>query len=420
MREIIKLSASFKLDGEISEIFNLYKKIVNELLNYASTRNITSFKRLKKEKYYELRKKHFELPSHYIYTACQMACSIYKSFRKLKRRGKAKGDKPVFKRDVVMLDDHLFSINLDDWTVSIATPSGRIKFKLLHGEYHERFKDWKVGQAWLIKKDDNMFLNVVFRKEVEIGMPIDVIGVDVNENNVTIAKSNGFERRVTREKNIRITYFLKRRRIQSKIKVGKKRRKLLSKYGRRETKRILDIYHKIANFVAEEALKNNSAIALENLKNIRKKIKYSRNMNGRLHRWSFRKLQFIIEYKAKMNGIPLVYVNARGTSTYCPICGAKLSPNGQYRIMKCKRCGLEADRDIIGAWNIRLRGLEKIDVRSPVPRESLPMKPEGGRFTITKLLNVPKVTANQNGNGSCYKRCKGKWRNDHWNIAWQI
>jgi len=48
MREIIKLSASFKLDGEISEIFNLYKKIVNELLNYASTKNISSFKRLKK------------------------------------------------------------------------------------------------------------------------------------------------------------------------------------------------------------------------------------------------------------------------------------------------------------------------------------------------------------------------------------
>ena len=388
MREIIKLSASFKLDGEISEIFNLYKKIVNELLNYASTKNITSFKRLKKEKYYELRKKHFELSSHYIYTACQMACSIYKSFRKLKRRGKAKGEKPVFKRDVVMLDDHLFSINLDDWIVSISTPNGRAKLKLLHGNYHERFKDWKVGQAWLIKKDDNMFLNVVFRKEVEIGMPIDVIGVDVNENNVTIAKSNGFERRVTREKNIRITYFLKRRRIQSKIKTGKKRKTLLSKYGRRETKRILDIYHKVANWVVKKALKTSSAIALENLKNIRKKIKYSRKMNGRLHRWSFRKLQLIIEYKAKMNGIPLVYVNAKGTSTYCPICGTKLSPNGQYRTMKCKRCGLIADRDIIGAWNVRLRGLEKIDVASPVPAESPSMNLEGGRFAVTKVIKM--------------------------------
>jgi len=158
----------------------------------------------------------------------------------------------VFKRDVVMLDDHLFSINLDDWIVSISTPNGRAKLKLLHGNYHERFKGWKVGQAWLIRKDDNRFLNVVFRKEVEIGMPIDVIGVDVNENNVTTAKSNGFERRVTREKNIRITYFLKRRRIQSKIKTGKKRKTLLSKYGRRETKRILDVYHEVANWVVKK------------------------------------------------------------------------------------------------------------------------------------------------------------------------
>ncbi|MEQ9715144.1 MAG: zinc ribbon domain-containing protein [Candidatus Asgardarchaeum sp.] len=35
---------------------------------------------------------------------------------------------------------------------------------------------------------------------------------------------------------------------------------------------------------------------------------------------------------------------------------AKLSPNGQYRTLKCKKCGLEADRDVIGACNIRLRG----------------------------------------------------------------
>ena len=128
-------------------------------------------------------------------------------------------------------------------------------------------------------------------------------------------------------------------------------------------------------------MKTSSAIALENLKNIRRKIKYSKRMNGRLHRWGFHKLQSIIEYKAKLHGIKVIYVNARGTSSICPICGAKLSPNGQYRTMKCKGCGLIADRDIIGAWNIRLRGLEKIDVASPVPAESLPMKPEGGRET---------------------------------------
>lgn len=46
----------------------------------------------------------------------------------------------------IMLDDHLFSLNLESWTVSIATPGGRAKFRLLHGQYHEKFKVLRPGQ----------------------------------------------------------------------------------------------------------------------------------------------------------------------------------------------------------------------------------------------------------------------------------
>ena len=35
-----------------------------------------------------------------------------------------------------------------------------------------------------------------------------------------------------------------------------------------------------------------------------------------------------------------------------------------------------------------------------VPRESLPMKPEGGKLRQRKLLNVPKVSESQNGKGT--------------------
>ena len=80
------------------------------------------------------------LPSHYIYTASQMACSIYKSFRKLKRRRLAKAEKPFFKKQVVMLDDHLFSVELENWETSIATEINRIKLNLFHGTYHEKLK----------------------------------------------------------------------------------------------------------------------------------------------------------------------------------------------------------------------------------------------------------------------------------------
>ncbi|OYT27728.1 MAG: hypothetical protein B6U95_05685 [Thermofilum sp. ex4484_82] len=62
-------------------------------------------------------------------------------------------------------------------------------------------------------------------------------------------------------------------------------------------------------------------------------------MNSRLHRWSFRKFQKIIEYKARLSGISIVYVDANGTSSLCPICGAKLSLNG-HGTLKCKKCGL--------------------------------------------------------------------------------
>ena len=84
--ETVKLTANFKIDKHIPLPFKLYRGIINGLLEYAHSRGITSFKRLKSKKYHELRARHPKLPSHYIYAACQMACSIYKSFRKLKRR----------------------------------------------------------------------------------------------------------------------------------------------------------------------------------------------------------------------------------------------------------------------------------------------------------------------------------------------
>jgi len=130
--ETVKLTASFKLDGQLPEsLFSTYREILNRLLDYAWAEGITSFKRLRAEKYNELRTKYPSLPSHYVYTACQMACSIYKSFRKLKRRGSARAEKPFFKKQVVMLDDHLFSVDLENWEASIATESGRINLKLL-------------------------------------------------------------------------------------------------------------------------------------------------------------------------------------------------------------------------------------------------------------------------------------------------
>ncbi|MGC9148851.1 MAG: zinc ribbon domain-containing protein, partial [Sulfolobales archaeon] len=58
-------------------------------------------------------------------------------------------------------------------------------------------------------------------------------------------------------------------------------------------------------------------------------------------------------------GAPLAIVDPRNTSSECPRCGSKLVENG-YRRLKCLRCGFEADRDLVGALNIRRKALAKM------------------------------------------------------------
>ena len=378
--ETIKLTAKFKLKETpegLDELFRTYREIVNLLITYAFENNITSFYRLKKETYKSLRKEYPELPSHYLYTACQMATAIFKSFRKRKKKGKTKGN-PVFKKEVVMLDDHLFKLDLKAGIIKLSIPGGRVQLEFYPAKHHEKFKDWKVGQAWLVRTSKGIFINVVFSKEVEIREPKTFVGVDLNENNVTLSLPNGeFVQIITHEREIRTGYYVKRRKIQKKLRAGKDRQKLLEKYGERERNRLNDLYHKLANKIVELA-EEYGGVALEDLTGIRDSVRYSAEMNGRIHRWSFRKLQSIIEYKAKMKSVRVVFVNPAYTSSLCPVCGSKLSPNG-HRVLKCSKCGFEADRDVIGSWNIRLRGLKMWGVS--VSPESPPMKTGGGKVS---------------------------------------
>ncbi|MEM1793079.1 MAG: zinc ribbon domain-containing protein, partial [Thermofilaceae archaeon] len=92
----------------------------------------------------------------------------------------------------------------------------------------------------------------------------------------------------------------------------------------------------------------------EDLKFMRRRIRCTKEMNRRLHSLPFRRLQFYIEYKAKLNGLPVKYVNAKFSSSLCPRCGGKLASNG-YRLLKCNSCEYENDRDIIACLNLLKR-----------------------------------------------------------------
>jgi putative transposase len=372
--EEIRLTVKFKVDftdvdeAAISEIYRLfaeYQGIVNELIEYAHAHKVTSFISLHHAKYRELRQRYPTLPSHYIDTACRHAASIYKSFIELKKMGVCEKEKPVFKRWTIWLDRQLFKLDVEGWRASIAVHGGRwVTLRLLHGRYHDRFKNMKPGEARLVLRDDgNLYLNVAFRQAVvlpEINANTKVIAVDVNENIVVFGNNEFVERFETNEGIIRTRYFLKRRRIQLKIRSRGLRARLLGKYKGREWRMIREIYYNVAKKIIGKAKEVGAiAIIMEDLK-VYKEDKNSRELNGRIHRWSYSRFQRILECQAKLCGLHVKYIDPRRTSRTCPVCGSELkeSSNG-HRLMRCQKCGLEEDRDVVAVRNLTRRYYEE-------------------------------------------------------------
>jgi putative transposase len=378
--EEIRLTAKFKVDftdadeatiSEIHRLFAKYKKIVNELIEYAHLHRATSFIALYRAKYRELRQRYPTLSPRYIATACRLAASTYKSFIEMKKMGRCKRERPAFKGQVIWLHKRLFKLDIEGWKVSIAVHRGRwVTLRLLHGKYHDKFRDMELGEGRLVLKDGNLYLNVVFRRAValpEVSANDKVVAVDVNENAIVYGNDDFIERLETSEGIIRTCYFLKRRRIQTKVRGRDLRARLLGKYKGREWRRIKEIYYKAVKRIIDKAKEIGATVIVMEDLDLHERDLGSRELNGRIHRWSYSRFQRILEYQAKLHGLNVKYVDPAYTSSLCPICGDELedSSNGR-RLRKCRRCGLEEDRDVIAVKNLVKRYYEEcMDAKTP-------------------------------------------------------
>jgi len=104
------------------------------------------------------------------------------------------------------------------------------------------------------------------------------------------------------------------------------------------TNRKNEILHTVAKRIVEYAKKfEKPCIVMENLKGRSKKT-YNKWNNFLLGSWARRKLQFMIEYKAKWEGIPVVYVNPYKTSRICCYCGSEGKRDGiNFYCLNCRR-----------------------------------------------------------------------------------
>ena len=91
-------------------------------------------------------------------------------------------------------------------------------------------------------------------------------------------------------------------------------------------------------------------IVMGHLKNIRKRAKFSKKSNQKIHQWAFARLQSMISYKAELAGLKVKFVSEAYTSQSCPQCGNRKKPRN--RNYQCNHCKFEYHRDGVGAINI--------------------------------------------------------------------
>ena len=133
----------------------------------------------------------------------------------------------------------------------------------------------------------------------------------------------------------------------------------LKKLSGRESRFHRDVNHVISKKIVAKAKDTKQAIALEDLKGIRKSVTVRRTQRSRIHSWAFYQLRSFIEYKAILVGVPVVLVNPRGTSHICPVCNHNERGNRPNRDnFKCVQCGFSGNADHIAAINIAARAVE--------------------------------------------------------------
>jgi len=382
---------SYRTYRALAEVEKEYLQMLKELVDFAYANGVISFTRLKAAKYQEMRRKHPDLPSHYVYTVCQDASARVKSFLAKKERGEAYTDRPQVRRVSIWLDDHLWKAE-GRTAVRVAVKGGR--WVTVELRPHKHF--WRhVNGGWIMshgarfKLDHRrrvVYFYFVFEKAVKPYQPKGYLSVDVNENNVTMLVDGTAYLLETDIKRITLGYAERRKRIQERndgklVANLKRKNRVMAKL--REGKKKRDIRRKIANIVVQIACQRGYAIVLERLGRNpgRGMIRGVRDpeLRHRIYQAAFKGIQREIEEKAREWGVPVLYINPKNTSKVCPIHGTKIKYNSKTRRGKCPVGGEVWHRDVAAVWNLLLRARgDGSTAPSPGPRRGAVRGPAYG------------------------------------------
>ena len=280
-----------------------------------------------------------------------------------------KGIRPRFRsHGAIVYDPRILSWKGPD-RVSLLTMEGREVMPYVVGAYHARLAHRIRGQADLVHHDGLFFLYVaVDVEEPEPFEPQGFLGVDLGLKNLA-ADSDGGVYTGAHLANLRNRHARLRAKLQSKGTKSAKR--LLRRRRRKEGRFSRDLNHRISKAIVRKAHDTGRGVALEDLKGIRGRVTVRRPQRRAHHSWPFFQLRAMIAYKARLQGVPVVFVDPQDTSRTCPECGVADRRNRPRRdAFLCQHCEHAAPADFAAARNIA--------AKARVPSEAAVMPPHAG------------------------------------------
>ena len=282
------------------------------------------------------------------------ATEAVKSALTLKRQGRTVGC-PRSNACPPRYNVHTFKMNWAAGTARLSTASGKVSVLFTLPDYFKPMTAGKVCTADLIHKADGWWLHVIVDLPApEVDPNGQSIGVDLGVNRPAVTSNFKFLGK-RQWKNVEARYFRQKRSCQSKGTKSAKR-KLRQARGKQARFR-RDCDHVLSRQIVD-AVTPGGTIVLENLTDIRARMKGRQRQRRRLHSWSFAQVKAFVTYKAEAVGSRVELIDPRNASKCCSSCGHIHASNRRSQsLFKCRQCGYSLNADLNGAINIRAKHL---------------------------------------------------------------
>lgn len=247
----------------------------------------------------------------------------------------------------IAYDDRIISFKKSD-IVSLWTVEGRLNIPFVMGEHQRKLFEFRKGEVDLMYHKGQFFLNAVcdVPEPEKLGFD-DILGVDFGITNLAVDSTgepfSGKEVEQVRQKYSDLRQTLQKK-ASAQSKDGKRPRsihKFLKRIGKKERNFRKHSNHCISKQIVDKAKTVGSAIALENLSGIRKRVekRFTKNQRAKVSGWSFFELRQNIEYKSRLQGVTVFFVNPKNTSRECSECGYTDKENrksqSEFLCLKC-------------------------------------------------------------------------------------